>query len=52
MKKNLIKLIIQIVIYICVAVAGYFGISFVSSCSGLHYWSSGTRSDSIYYEAR
>lgn len=52
MKKNLIKLLIQIVIYVCVAVAGYFGITLFSSCQGLHYWSSGSRTDSIYYEHR
>lgn len=52
MKKKTIKIILQVISYVVMAVAGYYGISLVSSCQGLHYWSTGTRVDSIYYEAR
>ena len=52
MKKKTIKLILKIVFYVLTAVAGYYGITLVSSCHGLRYWSTGTRIDSIYYEGR
>lgn len=52
MKKETIKLLMKILLYVLTAVAGYYGISLVSSCQGLHYWSTGTRTDTIYYEGR
>lgn len=33
MNKDLIKLIIKILVYILTAVAGFFGVSILSSCS-------------------
>ena len=52
MKKKTINLILKIAMYVITAVAGYYGISLMSSCQGLHYWSTGSRIDSIYYEGR
>lgn len=36
MNKDLIKLIIKILVYILTAVAGFFGVSTLASCSSSH----------------
>lgn len=37
MNKDLIKLIIKILVYILTAVAGFFGVSTLASCSSSRY---------------